>query len=244
MTQDGTRLLEQIEPKSLLIFGAVSTYVLGFLFRNQLYTRLLVVVGSCHYIAYYSITGPTPLWDAIIGSTLIALASFQGAARLLLSKLSIMVPKPDRHIWEQMGKPEPGLFRQLIKTSERITTQGSDVLVTENQPAGSLWYLVDGALSLERAGQEPTRLTNSGFVCEIAWLTGGVASATVIAEPGCCLLRWDKESLRKAVRRSQRLDLALDSLIAQDMARKLSRSRPLDISEMSRDQKPVASPLI
>ena len=59
------------------MIGAVSTYVLGFLFCNQIYTWLLVVLGSGLCIAYYSVTGPTPLWDAIIGSSLIALAIAQ-----------------------------------------------------------------------------------------------------------------------------------------------------------------------
>lgn len=104
-------MLDQIEPKSLLIFSAVSTYVLGF------------------------------------------------------------------------------LFRQLMSASERITPPDTKLLATENDPPDALWYLVDGTLSLERYEQMPVKPSTPGLVCEIAWLTGDMASATVIAQPGCFLQR-------------------------------------------------------
>lgn len=71
-------MFDQLNPTSLLIVGAVATYVIGFLFRDQIYTRLLVGLGSGLYILYYMTVGDVPLWDAVIGSSLIALSSLQG----------------------------------------------------------------------------------------------------------------------------------------------------------------------
>jgi CRP-like cAMP-binding protein len=109
-----------------------------------------------------------------------------------------------------------------------LDIQTTTILVREGQHAESLWYLVSGEVLLERKGQETTRISKPGFVGEIAWLTKGPASATVIADEGVEVLHWDAEELRKAARRSTRLELSLESLIAQDLAKKLSKSRPIN----------------
>jgi len=219
-------LLDAIDTKSLLIVAAVSTYVLGFLFRDQIYTRLLVVIGSCFYIVYYSIVGPTPLWDAIIGSSMIALSSLQGLLVLIWSRLPVAVPKSARHIYAVIGKIEPGLFRRLIKRAERRVTDAPLVLVEQGRRPENLWYLVSGHATLQRNGQPDVILPAPGFVGEIAWMTAGAASATVVATPGCEVLQWRCADLRRATRYNAKLEVALEAIIAQDIARKLASSRP------------------
>lgn len=217
-----------LDLKAFLIFCAVATYVLGFLFRDQIYTRLLVILGSAVYIFYYSIAGPTPLWDAIIGSSLIALSSAQGVMRLWISRLEWSVPREARAVFQRIGQIEPGLFRQLYRASEKLEVSQDFVLTQQGEPVEKLWYLVEGTMRVERFGQPAVDIHQSGFVGEIAWLTQGAATATVTAREGAQLLSWPTKSLRRATRRSARLELALDSLIAQDLARKLSTSHPID----------------
>lgn len=212
---------------SYLIILATGAYVLGFLFRDELHTRVTIVIGSTMYIIYYAVVGPVPLWDAIIGSSLIVLASFQGIVRLYWSKLIWAVPKDALPIFENIGRIEPGLFRQLYRAADQITVTDALVLTQEHKPVGHLWYLVEGELSIDRAGQTPASVKKPGFVGEIAWLTKSTASATVKAQPGAILLHWPAESLKRATRKSNRLELALGSLVAQDLARKLSTSHPV-----------------
>lgn len=220
--------IAEFDIKSLLIAGAVGSYVLGFLFRDQIYTRFLVVVGSVLYIVYYGTVGPTPLWDAIIGSVLIGLSSAQGVMRLWFSRMTWVIPKDARHIFESMGQIEPGLFQRLYRAADRATARKDVVLTQQGQAVDRLWYLVDGALQVERVGQEPAMIRQPGFVGEIAWLTDGAATATVTAREGADMLSWPTKKLRGATRKSVRLELALDSLIAQDLARKLSKSHPIE----------------
>ncbi|MEM1375665.1 MAG: cyclic nucleotide-binding domain-containing protein [Pseudomonadota bacterium] len=228
ISTDVQAFLSGLDLKALLIFGAVSTYVLGFLFRDQIYTRLLVVCGSLIYIFYYSIAGPTPLWDAIAGSALIALSSAQGVMRLWISRRAWSVPRGARHIYQRIGQIEPGLFRQLYRASEKLEAEGDIVLTRQGEPVEKLWYLVDGTMRIERCGQPSVEIRQSGFVGEIAWLTRGNATATVTAQGGAQVLSWPTKALRRATRKSVRLELALDSLIAQDLARKLSSSHPIE----------------
>lgn len=220
-------MFEHLNLTSLLIVGAVGTYVIGFLFRDQIYTRLLVGLGSGLYILYYVTVGETPLWDAAIGSSLIALSSLQGVLVLWWSRSAWAIPKTDHHIYQALGNIEPGLFRQLVRVADRVSEDAATELVVEGQPTQDLWYLVSGTVVIKRAGRDPAKITRPSFIGEIAWLTKGTASATVVAEPASVLLRWNKEVLQRKARRSHRLEMALDALIAQDLAAKLATSHPI-----------------
>jgi hypothetical protein len=238
---EGRNVLDAIDTKSLLIFAAVSTYVLGFLFRDQIYTRLLVAIGSSFYIIYYFIVGPTPLWDAIIGSSLIALSSLQGLLVLCWSRMQIAVPKSARHIYRSIGKIEPGLFRRLVKHAQRQIADAPLMLVTQGKAPDYLWYLVSGEATLQRDGQADVTISGPCFIGEIAWMTASPASATIIADGGVELLRWTSRDLRRAMRYNGKLEVALQAIIAQDIARKLAKSRPIEHIPPQPDPEPTLS---
>ncbi|WP_143526181.1 cyclic nucleotide-binding domain-containing protein [Roseivivax lentus] len=222
-----------ISPSSLLIIGAVGTYVIGFLCRDQLYIRTLIVIGSVFYAIYYWTVPAEPLWEAMIGTTLIGAASLQGAIQIVWSRTMISAPRGTRHVLERLGYIEPGLFRHLMRLGERQTIREATELVTEGVRPDSLWLLLDGDLMLNRHGQAPTQITGPCFIGEVAWLQGGGASATVTVNPGADVVRWRHDSLNRGLRRNHRLELALEALIARDLASKLSRSAPIDAAPRS-----------
>lgn len=210
----------------LLIICAVGTYVLGFLFRDQLVLRALVVAGSVFYAVYYWIAGPAPLWDAIIGSILIGLSALQGMLHLSFSRLALSVPRDARHVYAKMGDIEPGLFRRLINNGERFEIDFPLVLTREGERPEVLWFVVNGSVRLEMRGRV-SMIEDGCFIGEIAWLRKCSASATAIAMPGSELVGWRYDDLRQLIRRHHRLEMALESLIAQNIARKLSVSIPI-----------------
>lgn len=163
---------------------------------------MLVALGSGLYAAYYLTVGETPLWDAAVGSTLIAFASLQGVLVLWWSRSAWAIPNADRQIFKVIGNIEPGLFRQLVRAADRVTAEDAMELVIEGQPPHELWYLVSGEVVVKRKGRDPARFARPGFIGEIAWLTKGDASATVVATPGSVLLRWIEKDLRRKARRS------------------------------------------
>ena len=60
---------------STLIHLGALLYILGFLVRDELLLRLLVLGGSGLYILYYFLFPATPLWDAIITSLILGVAN-------------------------------------------------------------------------------------------------------------------------------------------------------------------------
>lgn len=220
-------MLQAVSPSSFLIVGAVGTYVIGFLCRDQLYIRSLIAIGSVFYTVYYWIVPAEPLWDAMVGTMLIGAASLQGVLQIFWSRAMISAPRDTRHVLETLGDIEPGLFRRLMRMGERYTVTDATELTTEGVRPDSLWLLLDGGIVLSRRDQSPIQIAGPCFVGEIAWLTGGGASASTKVNPGADLVRWRFSTLRRGLRHNQRLELALDALIAQDLARKLSSSSPI-----------------
>ncbi|MEO0680376.1 MAG: cyclic nucleotide-binding domain-containing protein [Pseudomonadota bacterium] len=210
---------------ALMGIGAVACYMAGLLFRDQIVLRLLILIGSAFYIVYYSIAAEAPLWTAIAGTLGITAANLWGLGALLLSRRPSAVPMRQRGIREAMGGMEPGLFRRLMRSGEEMRAGGPIQMTDENARPGALWFLVSGRARLMKGGRAGW-LEGPCFVGEVSWLTGSPASAEVTALPGAVLVRWERAELRRLVRRSLRLETALEAAIAVDMARKVSQGRP------------------
>ena len=207
--------------------AAVGAYVLGLLFRNQVALRVLILAGSGFYVVYYAIVGPEPLWDAIIGAGLMIAANLVGLTGLLLSRARFAVRAEHRGFLAALGPIEPGLFRRLMRAGEVLRPEAETPMTEENSRPDALWFLVSGRARLEKFGRAvDVEIEGPCFVGEIAWLTGSPASANVTLLPGAEALRWRRESLDRALRRSLRLATALEALVAQDLAHKVRHGQP------------------
>lgn len=213
------------EVASALIAGGVGFFVLGFLFRDQVMLRVLVMGGSVCYILYYLLSGPAPLWDAMLGSALILAANAFGLVSLLLSRARFSVPADQRDLLDALRPLEPGLFRRLMRAGGLVVADAPLALTEEGRAPDALWFVPEGVVRIGKFG-EWSEVQGPCFIGEIAWLQGVPATATVELPPGGVVVRWPREALARATRRSPRLATALEALIAQDMARKVAAGRP------------------
>ena len=99
---------------SILVLLATSMQMLGFLFQKQLTLRILVLTGSGFYILYY-LSQTQPLWEAAIGSSLIATANLVGLGLLLYNRMPLGMNGREREVFEALGSLEPGMFRLLMR---------------------------------------------------------------------------------------------------------------------------------
>jgi len=119
---------------SWLVHLAMAAYVLGFLFREQILLRLLVLIGTGFYIAYYYNQTPVPLWDAIFASTAIGTANLIGMSRLLYSRYVLLIPMEQRGIFGAMSGLQPGEFRKLMRLGTISTAEDDLELTKEGTP--------------------------------------------------------------------------------------------------------------
>ena len=208
---------------SLLVHAATLTYVMGFIFRNQIILRMLVLAGTVLYILYYYFHTATPLWDAIFGSVLIGIATTYGLLMLLYSKFPVGFSRTDREIFSKFDTLEPGQFRQLMRAGEMTFTPERTELTQEDQVADRVYFVLNGAIEV-RKGDTLFSVPDHSFVGEIGFIMDRPASATAVLPLGGSFIAWDRGTLNALLERKPQLRQAFNALVTQDIASKLSTS--------------------
>lgn len=216
-------------PTALLVNAAMLLYVAGFLFRDQITLRLLVLSGTAFYIAYYYWHPAEPLWDAIVASVAIGVANLTGLVLLLFDRVPLLIGtnKPAYEAMNSLaaGTLTPGAFRRLMQ-GRRIERAAEPIVVTRagGRP-DELVFVIGGAVSIGK-GDRDTIVKGPCFVGEIAFVTGSAASADTVILPRATYVSWPTDELQHKLAVNSRLDRALRALISYDMAAKV-RVAPL-----------------
>jgi len=208
---------------SLLVHIAALFYVAGFLVRDQLILRFLVLVGTVCYLAYYYWALDTPLWDAIFWSLIMGAANLWVMVQLILERTTLNMSERDKKLYEVFNTMTPGEFRKLLKISSWEIGDSTTILTREDKGVDHLYYVIDGPISIEKQGQS-FDLNHSAFIGEVAFFLGSNASATVRVAEGCEFVRWNKAQLQELQHKNAGIRAALHGLLNADMAGKVAKS--------------------
>ncbi len=212
------------------IAGAL--YTIGYLIINQVMLRLVMMVGSFCYIAYYATVGDAPLWGAIYGSILMIGTNIIGLCALYLRNANMFMPKSAEDLYSLFTPIRPGDFRSLMRLGQRQVLFKETIISREGEPIEKLYFIISGtAQVLKRQSAFP--MPGPVFVGEVAYLLEANSAATTIVPAGTEMVVWDVAKLRRAIQRKPRLKLALDAVISKDLAMKVSYSvAPADMGGM------------
>lgn len=205
-------------------------YVLGFLLRNQLALRCLVMIATGFYILYYYYFPAEPLWGGILGSTLIAVANIIGTIFLIYDRLPIKISEMHMPIFKKLQGVEPRAFRRLIKIGELFEANENQVLAKEGEELPYLYYILSGKVAMSK-GQKESEIPPGCFIGEVSFILQGDASATVTVLSGAKYMRWERYKLQVLLNKSSDLRQSFEALIGRDMAAKVAGSHPTMIVE-------------
>jgi CRP-like cAMP-binding protein len=88
----------------------------------------------------------------------------------------------------------------------------------------SLFFLCSGRASVEVNGSFETYLEKGSFIGEIAYLTGNLATATVVIDEPSRVLAFSKLRMAKVTDRDSRIAGIIYELLGRDLAQKMRRS--------------------
>ena len=220
-----------LTPEALVVLAG-GTFVLGYLTINQVALRVFVLIGTLLYIWYYATVADHPLWEAIYTSMAMGAANLFGLASLMAQRSRIVVPRRHRDIYPLFSNLTPGDFRSLVARAERFTTIDDVELASEGGDTQHLYYIISGSARVDKLGAQFS-LPSGTFVGEVAFLTGRHSAATTILLAGSEVLRWNYDDLRQRSGKSSRFKLALEAMIASDLAAKVSLAvAPANLSEI------------
>lgn len=220
-------------PAAALVYLAFAFKLLGFIARDELNWRGLMLTASLLYLAYYYLVAERPLWDAIVTNGLLAAVNL-GMIGIVLAERSTWFLSPEhRRIHVHFDRFAPGQFRRLLRLASVQQVTAETNLTTEGEPVAHLHFVHEGRTIIRKGGQTVT-LTRAGFVGELAFLTGAPATATVTLAPGARVLTWKTSDLKRLMARRPALANALMAQINMDLAIKVATSRPM-AQEPARD---------
>lgn len=208
---------------AILVHIAALFYVAGFLVRDQLTLRLLVLLGTICYIIYYWLALDTPLWDAIIWSLILGAANLYMILVLAFERTTFRMSDDEKRLFAAFDSMTPGEFRRVLKVAEWVDSDGEQPLTQENKTCDRLYYVLDGAVNIQK-GERNFDIPPGSFIGEVVYFLKQEASATVTVAKGGRYVALPRDAIASLEKKSPGIRIAIHSVLSADMAQKVARS--------------------
>lgn len=212
--------LASLVTKESFVHVAAIFYLSGFLFRDQILLRSLIIVGDIVYVLYFYYAPETPLWGGIFWSSLFVVVNLWMLWSILADRRHYHLTAEERRLFNQLGTLSPGQFRHLLQLGRIVQSDGRTELTRKGEPVEKLFFLTEGEAEVEVEGGRVIRLQEV-FIGEIAFLTGQAASATVTIDKGARYVSWPSAALRASFDRQPEMARAMEQSMNRDMAKKV-----------------------
>jgi len=211
----------------MLVYGALLFYVLGFLFRDELWLRGLLFIGTMFYILYYYHAADSPLWEAIITSSILATVNIAMIAVVMWERSTFGMGADSAVLYGYFKNLSPGQFRRIMKQGTLVIAESDETLTSEGEPLDRFYFVFEGQSNITKRGNS-TDVPTGHFIGEVSFLKGGPATATARVTKGSRYVMWTHKDLKQLMKKSPNLSNALLALLNMDMAGKVGRSQPVE----------------
>lgn len=213
------------QPFVALVFIGLIIKSVGFLVRDELLLRVLVFTGTFFDIAFYLVQTPT-IWGPVLTNSILVSVNLVLSLIILMERSPWFMSDKDHLVFEYFKTLNPGQFRRINRSAKWHEATEETVLLREGVRSDRLYFIQADQFCVVKHG---TRYTATGpaFAGEIMLLQGGVASASVIVQPGTIYAEWSVYKLRAAMQRSQALENAMVARFGHDLADKVRNSVPI-----------------
>jgi hypothetical protein len=196
-------------------------YLAGFLFRNQLILRGLIIAGDFVYILYFYFAPDAPLWGGIFWSVMFTVVNLAMIGLIVADTMHFNLTANEKKLFGLLENLTPGEFRQLLGAGREERAGVPAVITREGQILDKLYFVLDGNMTIEKGAQRwPSE--SQTFIGEIAFLLARPATATVTLEAGTVCYVWEAEALHRLLRGNPPLNTALSAIMNKKLAQKVA----------------------
>lgn len=234
----GVFAMEAVPFLSLVLFLGLFLKAFGFLVRDELALRALVLVGMSCDIVFYALQ-PVPIWQSVISNALLATINLGLILLIVWERTTIRMSTRDKALFDHFPTLQPGQFRRMMRHATWHKTEGETQIATEGAALDQLYFIDAPSFDIEKQGRRFTAI-GPAFAGELAFLGGGASSASVFVPAGHVYVAFDSAGLHRAMARSGPLNNAMVALFGKDLARKVANSVPM---ERAPNLQPVPEPV-
>lgn len=220
--------LAEFSPAIILVYVALFFQAIGFLARDELVLRILILIGSGFYLLYYFFrVADEPLVEAMFASGVLAAVNLGMIILLVFERTTFAMSDESTKVYKSFSTLNPGQFRKIQKLGVTREAEPGTVLVTDGKDLDHLILVTDGQVRISKGDKEYVS-DASVFIGEVSFLREGPASATVTAGKQVKYIEWSHEDLRRLMRKPE-LNNALTALFGAALAGKVENAMPVDI---------------
>lgn len=209
-----------------LVYMAFVFDLFGFLARDELWLRLLMLAASALYLVYYFFVAGEPLWDALFTNGALALVNLVMIFVVIAERTTFAMTRETAELYRSFDMLNPGQFRRLMRHGTSGIVTDKLRLATRNEALTKLYFVSDGPIHITKRDTEVV-IADKTFIGEVAYLQGSPATATVELGKGARYVVWDHEVLARLKRRSPALRIAMAAQFNRDLLAKVAASMPL-----------------
>lgn len=203
-----------------IVHVAALFYLSGFLFRNPVVLRSLIIVGDIVYCLYFYFAPDVPLWGGIFWSALFTLVNAWMIWLILRDRMHFNLSAEERKLFTMLGGLTPGQFRKFVALGKFENAPVRKPITREGRGLDKLYFVLDGNITITKRGK--TAFTDSKtFIGEDAFLLAGPTAASVTLEPGAHYFVWNVPALRKALEANGELHTALIHVLNRKLVHKV-----------------------
>lgn len=214
---------ESVFSISLLLNLGGLLYFIGFMVRDELILRALILSGTVLYLIYYFFFPSGTLWNAFITSAILGIANLSVLGKILFERTTLALSDDEKQVFECLSTLSPGQFRILMKHAKWHSVESKTKLCTQDEYAKQLFYIFDGSINIEKNDKQ-FLLEPHNFVGEVAFILNDKYSASAYANKGSRFIEWDNDILKKRMNKKPDLHNAIVALFNKDLALKVSSS--------------------
>lgn len=189
--------------------------------------RVMAIVGLSMEIVYFIFSGGDLrtgiAWDLVF----IAINVYQ-LYDLVKDRLTLKLPAQDRELLRSVmtGLSDFQIARLLSAGEFRDLPSGVK-LTTEDDPLSKLYFVCDGNVNVSIAGRPVSKLGAGTFIGEVAFLTGKLATATVITDGPVRAIVFSADELAVLFKNESEVAGIVYQLLGRQLAHKMKVSNSL-----------------
>ena len=189
---------------------------------NIYWLRVTAVIGLCFEIAYFVLVSGGALYTGIGWDAIFIAINLVHLARLTRERMRLRLASDDRDLLRTLFDGlDDAQIGMLLNSASWHKAEVGEQLTVEGAPVPALMLIAAGQVSVDVGDQTIARMGPGSFIGEMAFLTGGTASATVTATHETRVMKLEQTRLKTLLVIDSQIASVLHRLLGADLAPKL-----------------------
>jgi CRP-like cAMP-binding protein len=194
----------------------------SYLVTNLLWLRVLAIVALGLEGIYFYVASTPPLWVGIAWAAIFVGINLVQLLLMTRDRLAVRMSEQERLLHRGLfAELTPVQFHSLLKIGEWREEKDEAILAAEGEPVPELLFIAHGAAKVMVGAETIAVLQAGSFVGEMSFLSGGNASASVVAMNRVLLFAVAKSALDRLLVRDRGIETVMLRVIGRDLTEKL-----------------------